>query len=46
MVSGTTFRLAAVAGLAALTPVTLDLMHLVKDVLTALITFVYKLFNI
>lgn len=38
--------IAAVAGLAALTPVTLDLMHLVKDLLTALITFVYKLFNI
>lgn len=31
---------------AALTPVTLDLMYLVKDVLTALITFIYKVINI
>lgn len=38
--------LAAVAAVAALAPVTLDLMHLIKDLLTALITFVYKLFNI
>lgn len=37
---------AAVAGLAALTPVTLDLMHLVKDLLTGAITLIYRIFNI
>ena len=38
--------LAAVAGLAALTPVTLDIMNLVKDLASAFITFVYRIFGI
>lgn len=38
--------LAAVAWLAALTPVTLDIINLVKDLAGAFITFIYYLFKI
>ena len=38
--------LAAVAALSALTPVTLDLMHLVKDLCTRIIDFIYVVFGI
>lgn len=38
--------LAALAALAALTPVTLSVINLVRDLLEALITFIYKIFNI
>lgn len=37
---------AAVAALAALTPVTLDMMHLAKDLLTGAITLIYRIFGI